>query len=225
MSSDTDLIAAIKSNEVDRAKEVLQANPSFADARDENGVSAIMNARYRGQTEVVELLLASGATLDVFEAATLGNAARLRELLDRDPRQLNAWSADGFTPLHLACFFGQEQSARVLLERGADPASVAQNPMRVQPLHSAAAGRQLGIVGMLLERGAGVNAQQHLGWTALHEAANQGNREMAEALLRHGADPTLGNDDGKTSADIAAERGHTELVRLFERGTRSRAAG
>ena len=220
-----DLIAAIKGNDIARAKELLRSNPGLANERDENGVSAIMNARYRGQAELVDLMLAAGVVLDVFEAATLGNAARLAELLARDPRQLNSWSPDGFTPLHLACFFGQEQVARVLLERGADPAAVAQNPMRVQPLHSAAAGRQLGIVRMLLEKGAPVNARQHLGWTALHEAANQGNGEMAETLLRHGADPSAGNDDGKTSADIAAERGHTQLARLFERSKRSRAAG
>jgi len=48
---------------------------------------------------------------------------------------------------------------------------------------------------------------------------------MAEALLRHGADPAAGNDDGKTPADVAAERGHTELARLLEQGSRSRAAG
>ena len=221
----TDLIAAIKGNDVARAKELLRANSELANERDENGVSAIMNARYRGQTELVELLLAAGVALDVFEAATLGNTVRLAQLVDGDPRQLNAWSPDGFTPLHLACFFGQEQAARVLLERGADPAAVAQNPMRVQPLHSAAAGRQLGIVRVLLEKGAPVNACQHLGWTALHEAANQGNREMAETLLRHGADPLAGNDDGKTPSDVAAERGHTELARLFEPGSRSRAAG
>jgi uncharacterized protein len=225
MPSDSDLIAAIKSNDIARAREVLQLDPALANARDQNGVSAIMNARYRGQTEVVELLLASGAELDVFEAATLGNTARLRELLDRNPKQVDAWSADGFTALHLACFFGQEPSARLLLERGANAAAVAENPMRVQPLHSAAAGRQLGIVRMLLERGAPVNARQHLGWTALHEAANQGNGEMAQSLLQYGADAGLGNDDGKTSADVAAERGHTELVRLFAKGSGSRAAG
>jgi ankyrin repeat protein len=221
----TDLIAAIKGNDIARAKELLRANPALANERDENGVSAIMNARYRGQAELVELLVTSGVALDAFEATTLGNTVQLAQLLDRDPKQVNGWSPDGFTPLHLACFFGQEQVARMLLDRGADPTAVAQNPMRVQPLHSAAAGRQLGIVRMLLERGATVNARQHLGWTALHEAANQGNREMAETLLRHGADPSLGNDDGKTSSDVAADRGHTELARLFERGSRSRAAG
>ncbi len=225
MPSSSDLIAAIKSNEPGRATEILQLDPSLAGARDENGVSAVMNARYRGQMDVVELLLACGVELDIFEAATLGKQARLEELTDRDPRLVNAWSPDGFTPLHLACFFGQEGCAALLLERGAEPAVAAQNPMRVQPLHSAAAGRQLGIVRMLLERAAPVNARQHLGWTALHEAANQGNREMAETLLRYGADPSLGNDEGKTSADIADERGHTELVRLFAGRGRSRAAG
>ncbi len=224
MPCDTDLIAAIKSNEEARAQEILRADRTLANARDENGVSALMNARYRGQTQVVEALLVCGAMLDVFEATTLGNAARLRELLKEHPELVNAWSPDGFAPLHLACFFGQEESARLLLERGADVSAVAQNPMRVQPLHSAAAGRQLGIVRLLLDGGAPVNARQHLGWTALHEAANQGNREMAETLLRYGADPALGNDEGKTSADIALERGHRELLRILERG-RSRAAG
>jgi ankyrin repeat protein len=221
----SDLIAAIKGNDVARAKELLRANPALAQERDENGVSATMNARYRGQTELVELLLSSGVALDVFEAATLGKTARIAELLNGNPKLVNACSPDGFSPLHLACFFGQEAAARVLLERDADPGAAAQNPMRVQPLHSAAAGRQLGIVRMLLERGAPVNARQHLGWTALHEAANQGNREMVEALLRHGADPAAGNDDGKTPADVAVERGHTELVRLLKQGGRARAAG
>ena len=218
-----ELIAAIKANDITAAKALLQSNPGLANERDENGVSAIMNARYRGQTEVVALLLAAGITLDVFEAATLGHAARVRELLDADPKQVDAWSPDGFAPLHLACFFGQETVVRLLLERGAQPGAVARNPMRVQPLHSAVAGRQMEIVSALLERGAPVNGRQHLGWTALHEAANQGNREMSEILLRNRADPAAANEEGKTPADVALERGHTELARLFQRG--ARAAG
>src|SRR5437868_7834148 len=160
MSSGNELIAAIKANDVHRAKEALRADPALATERDENGVSAVMNARYRGQTEVVQLLLDSDIQLDVFEAATLGNTARLQEVLESDRAKAKSCSPDGFTPLHLACFFGQEQAARILLDGGADPAAVARNPMRVQPLHSAAAGRQVGIVRALLERGAPVDARQ-----------------------------------------------------------------
>jgi uncharacterized protein len=223
MASGADLIVSIKANDIAAAKEVLRRNPATANARDENGVSAIMNARYRGQAELVQLLLASGVELDIFEAATLGQATRTQQLLEREPHQVNDRSPDGFTPLHLACFFGQERIARLLLERGAEPASVAQNPMRVQPLHSAAAGRQVGIVRMLLERGAPVHARQHGGWTALHEAANSGDHEMAETLLRHGADPALENDEGRTAVEIAAQRGHRDLIELFQRA-RMRAA-
>ncbi|MBZ5568733.1 MAG: hypothetical protein LAN64_12895 [Acidobacteriia bacterium] len=57
MTTGTDLIAAIKSNEVARAKQVLQANPSVANARDENGVSATSAdiASERGHTDLVRL--------------------------------------------------------------------------------------------------------------------------------------------------------------------------
>jgi ankyrin repeat protein len=223
MTSGADLIAAIKANDIAAAKEMLRDNPAAANARDENGVSAIMNARYRGQMELVVLLLASGVELDIFEAATLGEAARMQQLLDREPRQVNGRSADGFTPLHLACFFGQERIASLLLKRGAEPASVAQNPMCVQPLHSAAAGRQVGIVRLLLERGAPVDARQHGGWTPLHEAANSGNREMSETLLRYGADPDLENNEGRNAVEIAAQRGHIELMQFLRR-SRMRAA-
>jgi ankyrin repeat protein len=40
---------------------------------------------------------------------------------------------------------------------------------------------------------------------------------MIELLLAHGADPTIANDDGKTPAMIAGEKGYTEIVALLER--------
>ena len=214
MTNSGDVLAAIQSGDVELLRQIIARDRAAASARDNNGVSALLNALYRGRQDMVEVLLGADCPLDVFEAAALGNSARLSELLKDDPTLANAVSADGFTPLHLACFFQQEGSARQLLRAGSDPAAVARNKMQVQPLHSAAAARQRTIVEMLLHAGAPVNAKQQAGWTALHAAAQHGDREMLELLLEYGADPALANDDGKTSLDLAAA--HEDLVRLLE---------
>src|SRR5919204_2389995 len=101
-------------------------------------MSDVLQAIYRGDREEAERL-ASGRELDVFEAAALGRAERLRELLDTDPSLANAWAEDGFQPLGLASFFGHVDAARLLVERGAEVNSASRNQMKVMPLHSAAA--------------------------------------------------------------------------------------
>ncbi len=208
-----DVMAAIDSGNIELLQQLVERDRASASVRDANGVSALMNALYRGRQDMVAVLLSAEPALDVFEASALGNAARLEELLSRDAGLVRAVSADGFTPLHFACFFRQEGSARKLLHAGADPAAVADNKMKVQPLHSAAAARQRGIVEMLLLAGAPVNATQQGGWTALHAAAQHGDADTAELLLEYGADPAIANDEGKTPADMAAE--HPDLAAML----------
>jgi uncharacterized protein len=88
--------------------------------------------------------------------------------------------------------------------------------MKVMPLHSAAAGRNLAIVRDLLEHGASANARQESGWTALHEAAQSGDLPMVELLLKHGADAGAKNDHGITPAQLAKEKGYPELARRLQ---------
>ena len=62
----------------------------------------------------------------MFEAAALGYADRLAEELETGGRA-QAVSADGFTALHLAAYFGKAEAARRLLDAGAEVDAVSQN--------------------------------------------------------------------------------------------------
>jgi ankyrin repeat protein len=212
-----DVIQAIKNGDTERLHALVAEQPALATARDENGVSALMLALYHHRRELVDVLRPALAELDVFEAASLDDVDRVRDLLDRDPSLATARSSDEGTALHFAAFFGGLQAARVLLERGADPHSIAPRFGNVQPLHSAAASSQTEIGRLLLERGADPNARQGGGFTPLHAAAANGNRELATLLLDHGADPTLKTDDGRDALAFAQEKGDTELVAMLER--------
>ncbi len=184
----------------------------------QDGVSPILQALYEGRTADADALLAEDPTLDAFEAAAAGRADRVRELLHADPTLAQAWSPDGFQALHLAAFFGHAGVAELLLEHGADAASLTRHKfIKVTPLHSAVASEgaeNLRTVEVLLERGAPVEACAEGGGTPLHSATHNGNVAIVEALLAHGADPNATNDEGKTPLDLARDQGHNEVVNM-----------
>ena len=210
---DHELFSSIEAGDVDRVRQLLGRDPSLASARNEAGLSAVLAARYRGQHEMVSALLDAGPDLDVFDAAAVGAVDRLTQLLDREPALANAYASDGFLPLGLAAFFGQPAAVQLLLQRGADVGATARNPMRVQALHAAVAGRNRDAVGLLLEAGADPNVHQHGGWTPLMAAAAHGDEEIVDLLLRRGADATAANDAGQDAVSLAVQNGHAELTR------------
>jgi ankyrin repeat protein len=213
MSMGEDLIAAVTTGDAARVASIVADDPALASTRDDAGISALMLSRYRSNREVTDTLLAADPELDVFEAAALGYLDRLRERLIDAPQDLDALSADGYTALHFAAFFAKPEAARILIDAGASVATVAQNEMRVQPLHSAAAGHQIEICRLLLAAGAEVDARQAGGFTPLHEASQNGDPEMVELFLSAGADPLATTDDGKTAARLAEEANHPDVAR------------
>jgi len=206
----------LQAGDADGLRRILQQDPAHSEARDSAGVSLLMHSLYRGRRDLAELIASKKEALEIFEAAALGRLDRLKQCLRDAASAINSRSKDGFTALHFACFFGQPDAARLLLEHGAAVDAVAANPTQVMPLHSAASSRNLEAARLLLERGAPVNARQQAGWVPIHAAAQNGDRPMVELLLQHGADRKLVNDQGKTSAMVAGEKGHAEIATLLE---------
>jgi uncharacterized protein len=207
----------LQAGDADGLRRLLEQDPASSEARDSTGISLLMHSLYRGRRDLAELIASKKKTLDIFEATALGRLDRLQQCLRDDASAINSRSKDGFTALHFACFFGQPDAARILIESGAAVDAVAANPTQVMPLHSAASSRSLEAARLLLEHGAPVNARQQAGWVPIHAAAQNGDRPMVELLLKHHADPKLANDEGKTSAMVAREKGHEELAALLEK--------
>lgn len=214
----SEFLDAVKRGDRTTVERMVRADPRLLGSRDENGTSALLLAYYHGRPEVADALLTHRPELDIFEASTVGDAVRIRELAARDPSLVNAVARDGFFPLGLAAFFKRPDAVRALLELGADvrPASRAGG---FTPLHSAVADDTgpiaKEIVRMLLDAGADPNAGSASGGTPLHTAAFTGSIPIIQVLLAAGADPDIADAKGHTPLDVARERGHSEAAALL----------
>jgi len=196
-------------------RHLLAQDPGAANVRDANGVSARLQAAYRRQDDLVQMLREVGGELDVFEAAAFGEIERLQALIAEQPDRATAWSGDGFTPLHLACYFGQAQAVELLLQGGVQPDVESNCQAKLHPINSAAAARNARAVELLLDHGADVNAAQNGGYTALHSSAHNGDVQTVSLLLDRGADASLASADGRTPLDMAKLDNHTEVIALL----------
>jgi ankyrin repeat protein len=203
---------AIKAGKSDEVKRLAAQNPALLQARDASGASAILVAAYNMKTDVVNALLELGAPVDIFEASVLGKVDRIQEILKATPARVSEHAPDGFTPVALAAFFGQPAAVKALIAAGADVNAAAKNPLKVQALHAAVAGRNLEIVKAVLDAGADPNAQQQSGFRPIFEAGANANRALADLLIARGADPTLTSDDGKNAIDYARAKGHADFA-------------
>ncbi|KAI4257784.1 MAG: hypothetical protein LQ352_001499 [Teloschistes flavicans] len=129
----------------------------------------------------------------------------IEELLTKPEIDASLPDCDGRTGLHYAAYNGQTKVAETLLKLGASAnAQIDDSAYR--------------------------NAVDHLGhipeeayecqWvTPLHNAAGKGHVDIAESLLRHGANISIVGCEGYTVLNIAVHRGHANVVKLLlERG-------
>jgi len=217
MDQSADIIGAIRAGDILRVRQLLEDDPRLANARSDTGEPALLLAIYHRQREAADLLVGAGAEIDIFTAAAGGYLDHLRDKVAHDSAAVNAFGHDGWTPLHLAAFFGQTAAARQLLDCRADLTAISRNETGNTPLHAAVAARQAALAELLLGHGANVNASSGGGWRPLHLAADNGDLQSIELLLSKGAEVNPLSSDGKTPLSMARAKDRQEAVELLRR--------
>ncbi|CAJ0552624.1 Ff.00g007020.m01.CDS01 [Fusarium sp. VM40] len=146
-------------------------------------------------------------------AASLGLTNIVRRLLyeaDLDP---NEPAGNGFTALHLACILDRKETAKLLLDNGADLGAKDENGLTA--LHVASMLEHRELVTLLIERGADVDARNNFNITPLQYASSQQQKDITRLFLDVGADLYCANTDGETPFLIATSTNRNDTVRLF----------
>lgn len=173
--------------------------------------------------------------------AATSNALKVAEHLLELGEKVDGELSDNMRPLHEAVSSGHPQMVTLLLQHGASTElpdlawrgtplnmAVRSRPATARQWNSAAPpqasytlrqGQEsvyLEIIQMLATHGADLNAADRAGNTALHCAAEFGDREVVELLLKLGARRDLKNGKDKTPYDIAWLKGQREVCRLLQ---------
>lgn len=201
VASGDPLIAAARQGDAEAVAALLESGADV-DVALGDGMTALHTAIDRGHLEVVDVLLAAGAS--VRAETRIGQ----------------------YTPLHLASRRGHGAIVSRLLEAGADPNAVTTNS-RVTPLHLAAQAINGGeAVQALLDRGAEVDPREvSAGQTPLMFAAAANRPGAVRELLARGADPSLSTEVVDVIRNVATDRAASSLLRETIDGFREAEGG
>jgi ankyrin repeat protein len=198
IEGETPLMTASRGGKVEAVK-LLVAHGANVNARERSrNQTALMWATGQQHAEVAQILIEAGADL---HAKSEMRSRRINTggqggggVDDRfNPPGVRDEEHGGFTPILFAAQQGDVQTAKVLLDGGANVNDVAANGASVLVVATHSGHAQLS--SFLLERGADPNAAG-AGYTALHAAILRGEQPIVDALLAKGADPNVPIEKG-----------------------------
>ncbi|MEI0747941.1 ankyrin repeat domain-containing protein [Brachyspira pulli] len=176
--------------------ELLIEKGADIEARNVDGINALVYAVSLNDEEMVKFLLEKGA--DANTVCEIEN-----EHIYMPP-----------TPLMNAVYNGNTNIINMLLENGAD---INYTTDEMTPLIYAAYKGNTNIINTLLENGVDINYTNYYGMTALMYAASYNQFEAVKILLENNADTSITDENGYTALDLIKSKDNNDIVKLLEK--------
>ena len=229
-SGETALLVAVKSGNV-RVIDFLLGKKSVARTlghKDSDGQTALIVAVKEGDYSTAKKLIGLGARMGshwedgvpLITAAVENDDIRLFDFLIGQGVSVKEKDGKGLTSLVLAVKEKKKDWPLRLLKAGADAnqAGVTDENLLMEAIQ----GGNTGLVKILIEYGATVDAKNKAGETALMVAVDKANREMIIMLLGSEAKTDVLDAKGGAIADRLIAAGDVEMVEFFTTNTEGR---
>lgn len=159
------------------------------------------------------LVLAQEKAKSIFDIARNGTVAEVKELMKKDPNSINETNESGFSPLILACYRGNTEVAKFLMDHVKDLNYKSQEGTALAGL-SVKYNKDL--VTYLLSKNADPNIADATGSTPLFWAVKFGNKELIELLVKYKADKSKKDSMGMTPFEYALQTNNKEIINLLK---------
>ncbi|MEC4003914.1 ankyrin repeat domain-containing protein [Flavobacterium sp. SUN052] len=150
---------------------------------------------------------------DCFNVARKGTLDEIKVLVKENPKVVNSVNDRGSSMLILACYTGNNEVAKFLLENNCDVNYVSDNGTA---LMAAVVKGNIEMVKFILSKKANVNLTDTNGITALIYAVQFKNVEIIKLLLQNNADKKIIDKNGKTAFEYAVFSGNEEIINLLK---------
>ena len=149
----------------------------------------------------------------IFDVSRSGTLHEIEVLYKENKNCINEINEYGFSPLILACYKGNTEVAKFLIEKKSNLNYVSDEGTA---LMAAVVRGKNELAKSLLENDANPNLTNIGGTTALMYAAQFKNVELVKLLLQHKADKTIVNKEQKTAFEYAVFSNNDEIINLLK---------
>lgn len=155
----------------------------------------------------------SQTTNDVFEIGRRGTVDQAKEKLKENPNSFNVVNDEGYSPLLLACYRGNNAVAKFLIMSGSD---INGKSKFGTPLMACIVKTNNEIAKLLIEKKADLDFADGNGTTALIYATNFKNYELVSALVKAKANVAFKDRKNSSALDYAILANDDTLIQILK---------